>query len=153
MSGQGKKNSVGGQQYFFLFFVVDLAVFFVLIQSFDFSSFFLLIQSFDFSSFFLLIQSSNERSVLYLCFFCQIQLLCGHKFNSDRGTKKKQCKCQKLVKTFRIKKVPIKRNVFNDVIGWLSSFCNNVLYLTTQVVKRERHLYWVLLNDCFWQHF
>ena len=85
--------------------------------------------------FFLLIQSSNERSVLYLC-FC----FCGHKFNSERGTTKKKCKCQKLLKTFRIKKVPSKRNVFDDVMGWLSSVCNNMLYLTTQVVKRECHL-------------
>ena len=140
MSGQAKKSSVGGAILFSFFFR-------------RFGSFFCVDSIIRLLFFFLLIQSSNERSVLYLCFcFCQIQLLCGHKFNWERG-KKKQCKCQKLVKTFRIKKVPIKRNVFNDVIGWLSSFCNNVLYLTTQVVKRERHLYWVLLNDCFWQHF
>ena len=122
MSGQAKKTLLEGQ-YCFLFSSI-------------WQFFFVLIQSFDFSSFFLLIQSSNERSVLYLCFcFCQVQLLCGHKLNSERGKKK-----QMLVKTFRIKKVPSKRNVFDDVNGWLSSVCNNMLYLTTQVVKRECHL-------------
>ena len=153
-----KKSSVGGAilfSFFFRrfgsFFSVDsiirlLFFFFVLIQSFTFPSFFVSSQSFDFPSFF--VDSIIQRTVSSLFVF----LLCGHKFNWERG-KKKTSKCQKLLKTFRIKKVPIKRNVFNDVMGWLSSVCNNMLYLTTQVVKRARHLYWVLLNDCFWQHF
>ena len=77
----------------------------------------------------------------FICVFVFVKYNCCVDTNSiEREEKKKQCKCQKLVKTFRIKKVPSKRNVFDDVIGWLSSVCNNMLYLTTQVVKRECHL-------------
>ena len=135
-----KKISVGGA-ILFSFFFVDLAVFFVLIQSFDFSSFFCWF-------------NHPTNGQFFICVFVFVKYNCCVDTNSiQREEKKQQCKCQKLVKTFRIKKVPSKRNVFDDVIGWLSSVCNNVLYLTTQVVKRKRHLYWVLLNDCFWQHF
>ena len=42
------------------------------------------------SFFFLLIHPTNGQ--FFICaFFCQTELLCGHKFNRERG-KKKQCK-------------------------------------------------------------
>ena len=92
------------------------------------------------SSFFLLIQSSNETvSSLFVFFF--VKQNCCVDTNQSRARKKKQCKCQKSVKSFRIKKVPRKRNVFDDVIGWLGSVCNNVLYLTT---SRETRTSFVL---------
>ena len=70
------------------------------------------------SSFF--VDSIVRRSLLFFCWFkhptvnsfflcvlCRMELLCGHKFNWEREEKKKHpCKCQKLVKMCRIKKVP-----------------------------------------------
>ena len=144
MSGQEKKALLEGQYCFLFFFrrfgsffsvdsIIRLLFFFLCWFNHSPSLLFLCQVNHSTSLLFLLIQSSNERSVLYLCFCCVDT-------NSIEREGKKQCKCQKLVKTFRIKKVPIKRNVFNDVMGWLSSVCNNMLYLTTQVVKRECHL-------------
>ena len=133
MSGQEKKALLEGQ-YCFLFFFRRFGSFFCvdsIIRLLFF--FFVLIQSFTFPSFFVdsIIQRTVSSLFVFLFLWTQIQF---------RERNKKKCKCQKLLKTFRIKKVPSKRNVFDDVMGWLSSVCNNMLYLTTQVVKRECHL-------------
>jgi len=141
-----KKSSVGGAilfsfffssiwQFFFCWFNHSASLLFFCVDSIIHLPFFFCVKSIIRLPFFFCWFNHPTNGQFFICVFVFVDT------NSiQREEQNKKCKCQKLLKTFRIKKVPSKRNVFNDVIDWLSSVCNNMLYLTTQVVKRECHL-------------